>query len=803
MAKGYPDYRKFSVPISVVEGGTGTDSPALAPGPGIEITGSWPNHTIINTSPASALGDPVAVAHGGTGTSTGSITGTGALTFAAGGTDQDIKLTPSGLGNVLVPRLNNIRFADQFPGANAGEKIAAAIADLPSTGGTVDARGLEGPQTISQNVFAGVTKPVRLLLGAASAGSPYTLTAGQVITVPGTSIEGLGRGATVLNYTPATGTAITVAVAGNYPRLVGFTLTGPGQSGNTASGILISNGGHWQVRDVRVEKFGGRGFSVTASATMSTNANLGAAYSLSVSESGVANLYMAGNNANGCVFYNFDVVTSPVGIHLDASVDATYPQGNLFLGGHIGYNTTQLLIEGYRNRVEAWMEDSSSVTTHINFAAGSSKNVVIPTNWTNISAFFAKISDAGLYNLVQAPTATGAPSSVYTFPQSPAGDIPMTIHEIQPIATAAPNAKYLVPLTARIAWGAANTQNWTNTSHTVIQAQVVGYTGATGTVAAAQAFGTYTHLPAGMTLTNFYQYHATAPVTDGVITNRWSFKGDANAGIAEIADGIKTGGQIVSTVATGTAPLAVSSTTEVANLRAATATDLAAGSILSVAKGGTGTSTPSLVAGTNITISGSWPNQTVALASPITGTLLVGSGSGDQNIRLDGGAGYYRLFAIRSAGLFRWQFGASSAAESGSNAGSDFAIWRYSDAGALVGVPFFIRRSDGQVGIGNYSPGKALDVSGDVRASGQLISTVVTGTAPLAVSSTTEVANLRAATATDLAAGSILSVAKGGTGRGAGALPIYANNAAAVAGGLAVGDFYRTGGDPDLVCVVH
>lgn len=34
-------------------------------------------------------------------------------------------------------------------------------------------------------------------------------------------------------------------------------------------------------------------------------------------------------------------------------------------------------------------------------------------------------------------------------------------------------------------------------------------------------------------------------------------------------------------------------------------------------------------------------------------------------------------------------------------------------------------------------------------------------------------------------------------------LPIYANNAAAVAGGLTAGAFYRTGGDPDLVSVVH
>ena len=34
-------------------------------------------------------------------------------------------------------------------------------------------------------------------------------------------------------------------------------------------------------------------------------------------------------------------------------------------------------------------------------------------------------------------------------------------------------------------------------------------------------------------------------------------------------------------------------------------------------------------------------------------------------------------------------------------------------------------------------------------------------------------------------------------------LPIYANNAAAVTGGLVAGDFYRTGADPDVVCVVH
>lgn len=41
------------------------------------------------------------------------------------------------------------------------------------------------------------------------------------------------------------------------------------------------------------------------------------------------------------------------------------------------------------------------------------------------------------------------------------------------------------------------------------------------------------------------------------------------------------------------------------------------------------------------------------------------------------------------------------------------------------------------------------------------------------------------------------------TGIGVFALPIYANNAAAIAGGLSAGHLYRTGADPDVVCVVH
>jgi len=52
---------------------------------------------------------------------------------------------------------------------------------------------------------------------------------------------------------------------------------------------------------------------------------------------------------------------------------------------------------------------------------------------------------------------------------------------------------------------------------------------------------------------------------------------------------------------------------------------------LPVASGGTGTATPGLVQGANITITGTWPNQTIAAAAPGTGTVTSVGGTGTVN----------------------------------------------------------------------------------------------------------------------------------------------------------------------------
>jgi len=57
--------------------------------------------------------------------------------------------------------------------------------------------------------------------------------------------------------------------------------------------------------------------------------------------------------------------------------------------------------------------------------------------------------------------------------------------------------------------------------------------------------------------------------------------------------------------------------------------------------------------------------------------------------------------------------------------------------------PVYVK-STGNVGIGKIIPTEKLDVDGNIRTTGQLISTVATGTAPLSVLSTTLVSNLNA-----------------------------------------------------------
>ncbi len=106
--------------------------------------------------------------------------------------------------NLDVKPTNKIKFADQFPGADACLQIQNAIAALPVNGGEVDARALLGFLTCSVNPFAHIlNKPGESVHLYLAAGSTYTTSAqwiiplGSIVTGGG-SAPGGGRGTTLV-----------------------------------------------------------------------------------------------------------------------------------------------------------------------------------------------------------------------------------------------------------------------------------------------------------------------------------------------------------------------------------------------------------------------------------------------------------------------------------------------------------------------------------------------------------------------------------------------------------------------------
>jgi hypothetical protein len=107
-------------------------------------------------------------------------------------------------------------------------------------------------------------------------------------------------------------------------------------------------------------------------------------------------------------------------------------------------------------------------------------------------------------------------------------------------------------------------------------------------------------------------------------------------------------------------------------------------------------------------------NVGIGTTSPLGILHLYKSGVTTRMV-IDGDAGQSKIITYRTGGLQRFGMYLNNTAESGSNAGSDFQIRSYNDAGSLLSTPFFIKRSTGNVGIGTTSPSNKLDVNGNIN----------------------------------------------------------------------------------------
>jgi hypothetical protein len=105
--------------------------------------------------------------------------------------------------------------------------------------------------------------------------------------------------------------------------------------------------------------------------------------------------------------------------------------------------------------------------------------------------------------------------------------------------------------------------------------------------------------------------------------------------------------------------------------------------------------------GTPLSISRATGNVTIGTTTP---TLII-----------DGPAGSNRFLQYNTSGALRWYAYVTGGAESGGNVGSDYAINRYSDAGAFLAQGLVINRANGTVTI----PG-SLNVTGTSTLNGSV-----------------------------------------------------------------------------------
>lgn len=110
----------------------------------------------------------------------------------------------------------------------------------------------------------------------------------------------------------------------------------------------------------------------------------------------------------------------------------------------------------------------------------------------------------------------------------------------------------------------------------------------------------------------------------------------------------------------------------------------------------------------------------LASANTFTANQTIsGTGATDRYLTLIADAGRTRGVLLRSSGGLRWIAGADASAESGSNAGTNYVIYRYSDAGSLLGTAVSINRASGAVAVAG-----ALDSVGNLTENGSRVATI-------------------------------------------------------------------------------
>ncbi|RMB11908.1 tail fiber domain-containing protein [Eilatimonas milleporae] len=89
----------------------------------------------------------------------------------------------------------------------------------------------------------------------------------------------------------------------------------------------------------------------------------------------------------------------------------------------------------------------------------------------------------------------------------------------------------------------------------------------------------------------------------------------------------------------------------------------------------------------------------------------VGRLTAERDVVINGASGTAKLTALRTNNVTRWQYGAASNPETGANAGSNFELYRYSDAGAFLGSAMSVSRASGGATFAGVVTGRSANTT--------------------------------------------------------------------------------------------
>lgn len=204
--------------------------------------------------------------------------------------------------------------ACDYPGSDAGAKITNALTDLPSTGGTVDARCQTG-SSLAISSTVNISKPATVILGVGT----YTGSVGSSgpvfsLTSAGASLVGTSPQATIVT----TSTAGNGVDTGDNTTIKNLTLLGTNGSvtSDFATGINSGEADNVRVENVVVETWANMGLNTGGSptnwmitnSTFRENKNDGVYIASGGSGNIVSNCTLSDNKANG-IDTNSDMTT--------------------------------------------------------------------------------------------------------------------------------------------------------------------------------------------------------------------------------------------------------------------------------------------------------------------------------------------------------------------------------------------------------------------------------------------------------------------------------------------------------------